>query len=285
MRKEKARRRRRRAAFSGAPGGSRRTAGSSSAGTALLVVAVFVVALLVFSQRERIASGATMLVGKIGDAARRAAFKFTLPSYAQHLGDSLLRVSDEDGIAPWTLAALASRESDFGRGLDAQGKGDSGHGHGIFQIDDGSHSAWLARNNWQDPYTNAKKASEIWRAARAFFAANTPLRYTANGATVAVSDGTTVYVGPKAAEKRSNLALASFSPGRYRDPRPLTGERLERAATAAYNTGASNVLQSLALGLDPDITTTGPRKNAPGDYSRNVLVRALRFLPGGTAQA
>jgi len=40
----------------------------------------------------------------------------------------------------WVLMGIASRESRMGLLLDVEGKGDGGHGHGIMQIDDRSHS-------------------------------------------------------------------------------------------------------------------------------------------------
>jgi hypothetical protein len=54
------------------------------------------------------------------------------------------------GIPPTTLLAVAKRETDFGRGVgfDAvTGRGDSGHGYGIFQLDDrtASHAPLLAQ--------------------------------------------------------------------------------------------------------------------------------------------
>jgi hypothetical protein len=52
------------------------------------------------------------------------------------------------------IAAVLSRESVFGRGLDKDGKGDHGHGHGIMQIDDRSHAKWLALGLWKDPFEN-----------------------------------------------------------------------------------------------------------------------------------
>ncbi|MBV8579508.1 MAG: transglycosylase SLT domain-containing protein [Candidatus Eremiobacteraeota bacterium] len=39
-------------------------------------------------------------------------------------------------LDPVLLAAVAQQESDFGRALDRNGRGDHGHGYGIFQLDD-----------------------------------------------------------------------------------------------------------------------------------------------------
>lgn len=47
------------------------------------------------------------------------------------------------------LAAIASRESRMGLLLDSNMKGDSGHGHGIMQIDDRSHQAFIRTGKWR----------------------------------------------------------------------------------------------------------------------------------------
>jgi uncharacterized protein (TIGR02594 family) len=50
----------------------------------------------------------------------------------------------------WVLCGIASRESRFGLLLDAEGLGDGGHGHSIMQIDDRSHPAFCAGDDWKD---------------------------------------------------------------------------------------------------------------------------------------
>ena len=50
----------------------------------------------------------------------------------------------------WVLLGIASRESRLGRALDARGKGDSGHGHGVMQIDDRSHREFCKSGKWKD---------------------------------------------------------------------------------------------------------------------------------------
>ncbi|MFA4904486.1 MAG: M15 family metallopeptidase [Desulfobaccales bacterium] len=50
----------------------------------------------------------------------------------------------------WVLCGIASRESRFGLLLDDEGLGDGGHGHGIMQVDDRSHTAFCAGEGWQD---------------------------------------------------------------------------------------------------------------------------------------
>jgi hypothetical protein len=61
-------------------------------------------------------------------------------------------------LKPSIVAAIGSRESGWGRFLDSEGKGDSGYGHGIMQIDSGSHAAFLAKDTWRDPGANIQYA-------------------------------------------------------------------------------------------------------------------------------
>lgn len=59
---------------------------------------------------------------------------------------------------PWLnasiLAAIGSRESGWGRFLDAEGKGDFGNGHGIMQIDKRYHAEFINSGKWRDPGAN-----------------------------------------------------------------------------------------------------------------------------------
>lgn len=66
------------------------------------------------------------------------------------------------------LGAIASRESEFGL-LLRNGLGDSGHGHGIMQIDDRSHSEWIHKYNWRDPETNIEYGADVWMQNLDFF--------------------------------------------------------------------------------------------------------------------
>lgn len=61
-------------------------------------------------------------------------------------------------LKPSILAAIGSRESGWGLLLDSQDKGDGGYGHGIMQIDSGSHAEFLRNNNWRDPGVSIKYA-------------------------------------------------------------------------------------------------------------------------------
>lgn len=195
-----------------------------------------------------------MLFGsKVIDSAHESIFRWTLPSYAQPYADVILRVSREKGLDPFLIFALGDRESGWGRYLNADGTGDSGHGHGLMQIDDGSFAEWLATHDWRDPYTNVSKGASILQAAIGFFQGRAAVKgYT---------DGTRVQIDKSAARLK-------VAPGYYPDPRPLSGDALWRAAIAAYNTGSANVLMNLATNHPAEFTTTG------GDYTSDVVARA-----------
>lgn len=212
------------------------------------------VAALAFTKKEAI-----MLFGqRVVDAAHRAIFIATLPDYAQPYGDVMLRVADEEGVDPFLIFGFGDRETLWGTTRDLSqpgpaGTGDGGHGHGLMQIDDRSWGTWLASNDWTDPYTNVKKGVQILKGNIAFFQGKSAVKgYT---------DGTWVSIDKSAAK-------IGVSPGKYRDPRPLSGDALWKAAISAYNTGAANVLMAIAAGKSPDTTTYG------GDYGSDVVARA-----------
>lgn len=62
----------------------------------------------------------------------------------------------------YLLMGICSRESHFGLLLDKNLTGDGGHGRGLMQIDDRSHTEWLAKHNWKDPATNIEYGSDVW---------------------------------------------------------------------------------------------------------------------------
>lgn len=195
-----------------------------------------------------------MLFGqRIVDAAHETIFKALLPDYADAYGDVMLRVAREQSTDPFLVFALGDRESRWGDALDENLKGDSGHGHGLMQIDDRSWGLWLASHLWTDPYTNVTKGVLILKGKLSFF--------TGRSVVLGYTDGTTVTIDKSAAK-------LGVSPGKYPDPRPLSGDALWKAAIAAYNTGEGNVLMAIAAGKSPDTTTAG------GDYSGDVLSRA-----------
>jgi hypothetical protein len=187
---------------------------------------------------------------------RLLAFRAALPKSGQRYAQSFLHAADAFGLSPFLLAAICDRESRYGAALAPDLTGDCGHGRGLMQIDDRAHPEWIALGAWRDPAQNVLKGAHVLADARAFFC-RAPRQH--------------VVLGTFAAQRRG------VSPGRYPDPRPLADEALVRAAVAAYNTGAQNVLMSLACGADPDCTTTGK------DYSADVLRRAAALEAAFTA--
>lgn len=70
---------------------------------------------------------------------------------------------------PFLLMAIGSRESHWGLMLDEEGKGDHGHGHGVFQIDDRSHKKWIDAHDWRDPAVSVQYAAKILRGNYLYF--------------------------------------------------------------------------------------------------------------------
>lgn len=197
--------------------------------------------------------GRKQLMSYTGTVVRRgqeALFEWALPSEAKRLAPIFLQVADEQKVDAFLLAAIAMRESRAGTVLPASGLGADGTGHGIMQIDSGSHAQWLATHDWRDPYTNITKGAEVLREALNYFEAR-PKTPTVN-----------VPVGSYA----NNHGVPA---GTYPDPRPLSGLALWAAALAAYNTGPLNTLRAISAGRPPDTTTTG------GAYGSNALNDAI----------
>lgn len=96
-------------------------------------------------------------------------FSLAIPSEAAPYASTILAVAEETGVDPFLIAAVGQRESRWGQALDAEGRGDNGHGHGIMQIDDRTWGSWLASNEWWDPYTNVKKGAEILASNLSYF--------------------------------------------------------------------------------------------------------------------
>jgi hypothetical protein len=230
-----------------------------------LLVALGGAGLLAFTQRRTI----MLFGGQVATAGREALFEAALPAYAKSYAPVILRVAREDGVDPFLIYALGDRETRWGTttALDKpgpSGRGDSGHGHGLMQIDDRTNAAWLATNAWWDPYTNVKKGVAILKAKMSFLAGRSAVR--------GLTDGRTVTVSTKQADRRSVAA------GSYPDPRPLQPPLLYEAAISAYNTGEGNVLISVAVGKPPDSTSAdGPDADKAGDYSADVARRAYEL--------
>lgn len=99
-------------------------------------------------------------------------FYYSLPLAAQPYADVIAQVSSETGVDPYLIAAIGMRESGWGNLLRPRGPGgtgDSGHGHGLFQIDDRTWAGWLAMMAWQEPLTNVRKGVSIYLANRSYF--------------------------------------------------------------------------------------------------------------------
>lgn len=187
-----------------------------------------------------------------------------LSPHAQEHVSAILQVSLEQQVSPFIITALGERESGWGKFLDANLCGDSGHGHGYLQIDDRSFGPWLAQHNWKEDYTNVTFGIELLKKNIAFFSGKELVE--------GLADGKTVSVHAHAAEVRGCI------PGTYAEPRPLQGSDLIYAAIASYNTGVGNVLMSVAVGVDADLTTAG------GNYAKDVIARANALLAAYNAE-
>lgn len=220
--------------------------------TPLLVLLGGAVAALLLTKRRSI-----MLYGaKALEAGKEWVFEKSISDEAQPYAKLILRVARETGVDAFLLYALGQRESRWGEAIGGPGgTGDGGHGRGIMQIDDRSFAQWLAANDWRDPYTNVTKGALILKQKMAFLGTDAAVRGLTDGVFVAVS-------ATQAA--RRGVEPATLSDMKYRDPRPLVGEKLIRAAIAAYNSGEGNILISLAVGVDIDTTT------ANGNYFADV---------------
>lgn len=218
---------------------------------------------LLYALRGKAAS-VSLAIGTAMNDIEQGLFKLVIPSVARPYADVILRVSRETGISPFLITQLGYRETLWGTStfLDQPGpggRGDNGHGHGLMQIDDRSWGNWLSKNAWWDPYVNVSFAvGTILKNKINFFAGIARVQN--------LTDGTWVTLSVAQAEKRS------VDPGDYPDPRPLSGDALTKAGVAAYNTGEGNVLMSLAVGLDPDFTTTPP------PYATDVMGRMATLI-------
>lgn len=212
------------------------------------------------------------------DSSRNALFKTLIPPEARPYGNLILDLSARKKISPCVTVFIGSRESKWGWTLTPPGAGGTGDfaprnwgpyrlppdgkgwGRGLFQLDFGSNTEWLKANEWWLPDVNVARGLDILNQNLAFFSRRGVVRSA--GQMVADREGK-VILGKKVAARRG------IAPGVYGDPRPLAREALLRAALAAYNTGALNVLYSLAVGRSQDFTT------AHGDYSEWIMSRAL----------
>jgi hypothetical protein len=77
-------------------------------------------------------------------------------------GHGIPRDTDLARDLVWILMGILSRETHFGHAPgyttpgQPDGTGDRGHGHGLFQIDDRSHSVFLATGGWKEVATSCR---------------------------------------------------------------------------------------------------------------------------------
>ena len=256
------------------------------------------------------------------DPNQQAAFAAALPDAAKPYAAVILQAATETGADPFAIYALGDRESLWGtasaykqqtgdwaprertlaaaqakphvykvvstytRVVDAAtGKTETfakvmpadglGWGRGLMQIDWEQQYGWVSSNTWRDSYTNVKYGATYLVSLLKLFAGTGPIGSTASKGQVYVSQSYAAWLNKVL--KRTDLVGGTF-----KDPRPLTGAAQQAAAVASYNTGSSNVIRNLALGLPAEASTTG------GDYTADSMNRQAQLLAryqaaGGTA--
>ncbi len=71
-------------------------------------------------------------------------------------------------VQPEILAGIMMRESKGGEALDQNGRGDSGHGHGLMQIDDRSFPLFCSQCDWRNPAVNILFAAFVLSRKKSF---------------------------------------------------------------------------------------------------------------------
>lgn len=243
------------------------------------------IALAVMKRKE-----ITVLGTKIVSAGKEAAFAAVLPPGVKNYAMQILAAANKHGVSPWVIAGVMYRESSGGLVLKPpgpRGTGDFlprkptskwfkfanpatglppdglGWGRGLMQIDYGVHNAWISGNDWGDPQRNIDYAAAKLATIQAYFqqgpgAAVTVENWRLTG--LQSANGQTIVQGWGA-----KYGLKSLGP--FKDPRPLSGQKLMEATLAAYNAGMSGVLQALAAGLPASAPTAG------NDYASWVISR------------
>ena len=251
-----------------------------------------VVALLIFKRKD-----IGLLASKVVTAGKEAAFAAVLPSGVSSYASELLASANRYGLSPWMLAGIMYRESQGGlaKGYEPKGSprgtGDRiprgsgsvyfkfanpatglppdglGWGRGVMQIDYGAHNAWVTSNDWGNAQKNIDYAASIVANNARFFQA-------APGGPITVEawrlKGLTSPSGQVVVKGWADkYGLKSTGP--FRDPRPLSGDKLIEATLAAYNAGSKGVLQAIAAGLPASAATAG------NDYADWIIARATSW--------
>lgn len=231
------------------------------------------VAYLLFRNRV----GLNMIADQIVQAGRETMFAWSLPDNAQPYAEIILDVAKQKKLDPFLIAAIGQKESRWGDALRPPGPGGTGDwtarnwttengvlyamppdgqgwGRGLMQLDWWWYRKDFANGlDWADPYENIAKGADRLVDAVKYFSSKPSTPYVTLSAT--------------------NASRRGVSPGQYPDPRPLSGELLNQAAIAAYNTGNANVLMSVAVGVSPDVTTAGAPYGTH-NYGANVIAMA-----------
>lgn len=87
----------------------------------------------------------------------------------ERVKSEIRRACRDENFSPNIMLAICSRESDFGRTLDKDWKGDKSNGYGTLQLDIRYHSEFLKNNNWKSSYVSCKYAIKLLKSnMRAF---------------------------------------------------------------------------------------------------------------------
>jgi soluble lytic murein transglycosylase-like protein len=68
--------------------------------------------------------------------------------------EAILAAAEKHHLDPLLICAVIDQESGGGVYLDARGKGDGGHGHGLMQIDSRWHREFIDTQPWGEPAVN-----------------------------------------------------------------------------------------------------------------------------------
>ncbi len=192
-----------------------------------------------------------------------AGFREVIPDAGQPLAEAILRVSREQNVSPFVLAALAEVSTGYGTLLKPPGFAG--------KFSDGRAGPWALDSvrsplavplrlvvgkpvPWSDPYISATEAAKLLNLLQGKFA---------------MSAGTKpIKITVKPGEYVESRGVPA---GDYFDPRALKPTDALVAAIAAFDIGYDNVLKSIASGKGPDIVTR------TGNFASSVIAAALRM--------